>query len=134
MDSESGFSLVECLLTIVIVSSIVFLVASIPNSLGLVNKAKHTSTALQIASKQIEDKRTVRYRDLVIGESSIEDLRLSLLPQATGQIVVEDCSLQICPNNEHAKLVSVSVHFRDNSNLQTVILKTLISREGLNRL
>lgn len=133
MENERGFSLIESLLVVVIVGTIVFLLASIPNAMMLIGKSKHLSMAREIAAKQIEDRRTVSYINLVNDNSPIADNRLSLLPWGSGNVVVEDCSEQICTNEEHIKQVTVTVTWKDNSKLQNVTLKTMIGEGGINQ-
>lgn len=132
-NNQHGFSLIESLLVIVIISSIVFLLANIPNAISLINKSKHMSLAREIAVKQIEDKRNIKYNDLTNGTSSINDSRLNLLPQGTGTIIIEACNPPLCANNELIKQATISINWKDNNRLQTIILKTLISKGGLNK-
>ena len=131
--NQRGVSLIESLLVIVIVASIVFLMANLPNALALVSKSKHLSLAREIALKQLEDKRMLNYDNLVNDNSPIVDSRLSLLPQGNGAVIVEDCDLQICTNGESVKQVTTTINWKDNNKAQTVTLKTMISKGGLNQ-
>ncbi len=133
MKKERGVSLIESLLIVVVVGLIVFLLASIPNSLMLITKSRHASLAREIAVKQIEDKRTINYANLVTGSSPISDLRLATLPQGSGTVTVEDCNAAICTGGEHIKEISVSVNWLDNSKMQTLTLKTMIGEGGINQ-
>lgn len=130
---ESGFSLIESLLVTVMVGVIVVLMANLPNAMNLVNKSKHSSLAREIASKQIEDKRTIQYANLVNDNSPIVDSRLVLLPEGSGVVIVEDCDPLICTNGEQIKQVTTTVNWKDNNKPQTVTLKTMIGEEGLNQ-
>lgn len=130
---EKGFSLIESLLVVVIIGSAVFLIANIPNALGLIAKSKHVSLAREIAVKQIEDKRTINYSNLVNDSSSISDTRLNLLPQGMGTVEVADCDLSICTQGENIKVVTVTVLWQDSSKAQTVSLKTMIGEGGINQ-
>lgn len=131
--SELGVSLIESLLVIVIVASMVFLMANIPNAMNLVNKSKHLSLAREIAAKQIEDKRNISYANLVNDSSTISDSRINLLPGGSGLVVVADCNSQICTNGEHIKQVTVTVNWKDNSKAQIITLNTMIGEGGLNQ-
>lgn len=134
MPNNKGFSLVETLLVIVLIGSIVVLLANIPNSMNLINKSRHLSLAREIASKQLEDKRAVSFANLADGTESILDSRLSLLPQGSGTILVEDCDQEtICTNLEEIKKVTVVVNWEDNQKLQTIALSTFIAEGGLNQ-
>ncbi len=133
MGNENGVSLIESLLVVVILGSIVFLISSLPNSLMLIGKSRHISLAGEIAIKQIEDKRTINYSNLVNDNSGITDSRLSLLPGGSGTVIVEDCDPVICTNEEHIKQITVLVNWKDNNKTQNVTLKTMIGEGGINQ-
>ncbi|MDD5416006.1 MAG: prepilin-type N-terminal cleavage/methylation domain-containing protein [Candidatus Daviesbacteria bacterium] len=133
MKSESGFSLIESLLVVVVVGLLVFLLASIPNSLILITKSKHVSLAREIAVKQIEDKRTINYANLVTDNSPISDSRLAALPQGSGTVTVGDCDPTICTNGEQIKEITVSLNWLDNNKTQTLTLKAMIGEGGINQ-
>lgn len=133
MKNQQGVSLVELLLVIVVIASVVLLLSNIPNALSLINKSKHSSLAREIAAKQIEDKRVIKYANLVNDSSPILDSRLNLLPQGNGTVTVEDCDPKICTNGEHVKQITITVSWQDNNKSQTVTLKTMISEGGLNQ-
>ncbi len=134
---SKGFSLIELLLVIIIVGTSVFLLANLPNALNLVTKSNHISLAREIAAKQIEDKRSLSYANLVSDNSSITDSRFSLLPSGSGTVVVADCdpvaNQQFCPNSEHIKIVTVIVNWKDNNKSQTISLNTFIGEGGINQ-
>lgn len=131
--SEKGFSLIELLLVIAVLGSVVFLLASLPNALMLIGKSKHMSLAREIALKQLEDKRSINYSNLVNDSSEVNDIRLSLLPQGSGTVEVLDCDSSICTQGENVKQATVTVNWRDNNKPQTVILKTMIGEGGINQ-
>lgn len=133
MLNQKGFSLAELVIMILLLGVMVFLLANIPNALNLVSKSKHISLAREIASKQIEDKRSLSYGSLVNDSSPISDPRMSLLPLSSGTVDVDDCDAQICTNDEHIKQVTVTINWKDNNKNQTVVLKTLIGEGGLNQ-
>lgn len=142
MNEENGFSLIESLLIIVVIGCVVFLIANIPNAVMLVGKSKHISLAKEVAVKQIEDKRSISYTNLDLGSSSINDSRLSLLPQGSGTVVVGietapnvwiNCDLSICTNGEAVKQIVVTVNWVDSNKPQTITLKTMIGEGGINQ-
>ncbi len=130
---QRGVSLVEALLVVVTIGSVVFLLANLPNALGLITKSKHLSLAREIVAKQIEDKRNISYSNLVVGSSTVSDSRLSLLPQGTGTVDVTDCDLYVCTNGEHVKQVKVEVTWKENQKTQKVSLQTMIGEGGINQ-
>lgn len=130
---KNGFSLIELLLVIIVIGASVFLLASLPNALNLISKSNHMSLAREIASKQLEDKRSINYINLVNDTSNITDPRLSLLPQASGTVNVDDCEVTICTNSEHIKKITVTINWKDNNKIQTVTLNTFIGEGGINQ-
>lgn len=128
---ERGISLIELLLVVVIISSIVFLLASLPNALALISKSKHVSLAREIASKQIEDKRATSYANLVNDTTSINDSRITLLPNGSGSVQVADCDVLICTNGEHIKKITVTVLWKDINKQQSISLNTFIGEGGI---
>ncbi len=133
MKNEKGVSLIESLLVVVVIGSLVFLISSIPNALILISKSRHISLAREIVVKQIEDKRTINYTNLVNDNSPINDSRLSLLPQGNGIVEVADCDPTVCTNGENIKVVTVIVNWQDNNKPQTIALKTMIGEGGINQ-
>lgn len=133
MDSEKGVSLVESLLVVVALSAIVFLMANIPNALGLIAKSKHVSLAREIATKQIEDKRAINYTNLVNDSAPIIDSRINLLPNGAGTVSVSDCSPAICKNGEHVKQLVVAVSWKDINKVQNLTIQTMIGEGGINQ-
>lgn len=134
--TQTGVSLAETLMIILALGFIVLLLSNLPNSMNLINKSKHLSLAREIATKQIENRRAIKYINLVPEESTISatvDPRISLLPNGSGTVVVKDCDAAICTNDERIKQVAVTVNWTENSKTQKVNLKTFIGEGGLNQ-
>lgn len=130
---EHGVSLVEIILAIAAIGFIVILMANLPNALGLITLARHTSLAKEIAAKQIEDKRSISYVNLVNDTSPVSDSRLNILPAGAGVIEIRDCDPIICTNLEPIKHVKVTVSWKDNQKDQNIMLETFIGEGGLNQ-
>lgn len=133
MLNQRGISLAETLLVIFAIGFIVLLLANLPNSMNLINKSRHLSLAREIASKQIEDKRSINYANLANDNSAISDSRISLIPSGSGTVVVEDCPNTICTNGEHIKQITVTVSWKESGKQQTINLKTFIGEGGLDQ-
>ena len=129
--NNRGVSLIEVLLTMAIISIIVFLIASLPNSLLLITKSKHLSLAREIAVTKLDDLKEMPYSNLANGENSISDNRLKLLPSGSGQYSIEDCEVAICSDNEQAKTIKVKIDWRESNKPQSFTMKTLISEGGI---
>lgn len=133
--NQTGVSLIESLLVVVIISVIVILMANLPNAMGLIQKSKHLSLAREIAAKQIEDKRSTSYANLISDPvpQPVSDSRITLLPNGSGEVLIEDCDSTICTSNEAIKQVTVEVKWKDNNKDQKLSLKTFIGEGGLNQ-
>lgn len=133
MKPESGASLLESLLVVVVVGMTVVLMANIPNALGLITKSRNLSLAREIAAKQLEDKRAISFANLVLDTTPISDTRISLLPEGAGTVTVTDCDPLVCTNGEHLKKISIILSWKDNNKTQTINLDTFIGEGGLNQ-
>lgn len=136
MKNEKGVSLIESLMVIVAVAGIVFLMANLPNALGLISKSNQISIAREIATKQIEDKRNISYLNLVndiVSITPLTDFRMSSLPNSSGTVKVEDCPPTICTNGEHIKQITVTINWKNNNKQQSIDIKTLIGEGGVNQ-
>lgn len=133
MKPESGVSLLESLLVVVVVGMTVVLMANIPNALGLITKSRNLSLAREIAAKQLEGKRAINYANLVTDTTPISDTRISLLPEGAGTVTVTDCDPLVCTNGEHLKKISIILSWKDNNKTQTINLDTFIGEGGLNQ-
>ncbi len=127
--SKKGVSMIELVLVFAIAGALVFLVGSLPNSIKLIASSQKVSIAREIASKQIEEKRQLKYANLPYGEQAFTDSRL---PGSSGIVLVEDCNPSICSLGELAKEVTVTVSWDENGQNRKIELKTIISENGLN--
>lgn len=133
INSEIGASFIEIILVVMIISFVVLLIGSIPNAIALMTKSQHLSLAREIASKQVEDKRSTSYANLVNGTNSIDDSRMVSLPKGSGTVTVGDCDPSICTNGEHIKQLTVTITWQDIQQAQTINIKTLIGEGGLDK-
>lgn len=116
-----------------LIGVLILLLANLPNAMGLISKSKNISLAREIAVKEIEDKRSLSFINLVNDTSPISDSRIVLLPQGSGTVTVDDCKVEICTNNEPVKEVKVTITWRENSKDQEITLNTFIGEGGLNQ-
>lgn len=123
---ERGVSLIESLLVVAVVGATVFLLANLPNALGLVTKSRHLSLVREIASQAIESKRQISFINLVNGTESISDPRITLLPQGSGSVVVEG-------SGEDIKKIIVTINWKEGEKSQSTALTTLIGEGGINQ-
>lgn len=137
ISNNRGVSLIEVLLVIVVLFGIVLLMQNFPNAINLINKSNHLSIAREIAAKQIEDKRSTNYLNLVSPSTtnitSSVDARMNLLPSGSGQLEINDCDPLICTTAEEIKQIKVTINWKENNKNQTISLDTLIGSGGLNQ-
>lgn len=129
---QSGFSLIELLLVIVMVGFIATLIFNLPQSLRLNGMSSHETLAKEIASEQIEKLRAKTYDNIGgNGTTSISDPRMSKLASGTGTITVADCPSSICSNNERIKHVTVTISWKDQDKTSSIKYDTLVAQGGL---
>lgn len=131
--NKKGFSLVEAVLAVFIGGLLIFLVANLPNSFNLISKSKNQSIAREIAIKQVEDLRSITYENLALGEETILDSRLSILPQGSGSLTIEECEVTLCANGEEIKTAKIAITWKENSKPQKVEVTTMIGKGGLSQ-
>lgn len=129
--NSRGTSLVEIIVVIAAIGFLVILISSLPNSINLITKAKNMSIAREIIEKELEDQRSYMYINLSSGP--VSDNRLKLLPEGSGEVLVEDCGPNICTEGENTKAVTITVSWQESGKDQLVKVKTLISEGGLNK-
>ncbi len=129
--NQRGLSLAEVLLVILLIGFIVPVIYNIPNSIRLVGSSNKTSLAKEIASKAVEDARILTYDNLALGQSTINDPRISKLPSGAGSLNVTTCSAPVCTNNEETKNISVTINWDENGAPKSFKLTTLVSSGGL---
>ena len=129
--NTKAFSLIEMLVVVVIAGVIVLVVANIPNAMGLIGKSKHESIAKEVAVQKIESLRSQTYANLANGSSSINDVRVTGLPNGAGTTLIEDCPIEICPTADTIKKITVTVSWSESQETKSVVLTTLISEGGL---
>ena len=128
---ERGISLIEIVITVMIVGFVILVIANVPQAIQLIGISNHESLAKDIITKQIEDLRNQGYGSLSNGTTPITDARLNNLPQAASSVIVSDCPSSICTNNEHTKQVEVKVTWNDQGKIKNVDIFTFISEGGL---
>lgn len=131
-EKTQGVSTIEMLIVIAIVGFLVILIASIPNSIALVGRARHQSMVREIINKEVEDIRDIGYINLANGTQPVNDSRLSSLPQGEGQTIIEDCDVTICTQSEDVKKVTIKISWKEQGKLREESVTTLISDGGLN--
>lgn len=128
---ERGISLIEIILVVIAVAILAILVASLPQSIQSIRKSGNTSTAREIASKELDILRKQPYVNLVNGINNFTDTNLTKLPSPTATYEIDDCPVEICTLGENIKKIKVKIDWVESSNTKTVELSTLLSEGGL---
>ncbi len=133
--NQKGVSLVELVLALFIIGSIVFLIINLPSSIALIGKSKRASLAKEIVNQKVENLRLQGFNNLPPnGTTGFSDVRLSSLDSGTGEIIIEDCPVEVCINGEtDIKRVSVRVKWKERleNKQKSVEITTLIAKGGL---
>lgn len=133
---KNGFSLVEILLVIGIVAFILLIIGSLPSTFGLIGNSNHQSLAKQIATKKIEDLRSLGYDNICDPTGGpctdpITDSRLISLPKSSGNAIISVCPINVCTSSEKVKQIEVTINWSDSGKDQSIKLSTFISKGGL---
>lgn len=129
--NEKGLSLVEIVLVSAAVVFLGILIVSLVSPVASINKSRHTSVALKIASRQIENLRKQTFENLANGTNSFYDANLSTLPSSSASYEVEDCPISICTVEEKAKQVKVEVSWNESGEVKKVDLVTIVGEGGI---
>jgi prepilin-type N-terminal cleavage/methylation domain-containing protein len=120
--NQSGFSLIEVVVSIGIIAVMVLLYFAMFSSVSLAKHAKNRDIALKIANHEMESLRGLGY-DALPASGSFSDASLSSLTSGAGSVAVS-------AYNAQTKEVTVTVTWNESSGSQSVSLSTLIVNSG----
>lgn len=122
--SKRGFTLIEVLITMVVVGSAIALYTATLGVFPVTRATEHKAIALRIAEHKLADLRAAKYAALP-ASGAFTDSQFTLLPEsATGTVAVSTV-------NAKTKQVSVTVEWREPGKAtSTVTLSTLITEVG----
>jgi len=131
---EEGFTLIEVLVTMMILSGVLTaLLSCFIYGLNIISRMKQTAIATQIIQEQLEDIRDKTYDEIVSLGTSFENDSLEKLStqsgceEASGGIAVESSE------GDDIKKVTVTVQWTYRGRAQREDLVTFITREGINK-
>ncbi len=131
---QAGFSIIELVVVLMIVGFIVLTISNIPTSLKLIGNSNYESLAKEIASKKVEDIRSLPFENLAEGTTAISDTRLNKIPNGLGEVIVSSCPDAICntqAEKDTIKQVVIKVLWVEAGSIREVKLTTLIAKGGL---
>lgn len=123
--SQSGFTVIEVLITLFMIGVTVMLFQATANSVVLNKYGRYREIALRIADKKIQTTRTTAFASIP-ATGSFTDSALSTLPNGQATMTTTDI-------NDNLKDVRIVITWLrpDNSSTQQVQLQTYIYRGGL---
>ncbi len=131
---EEGFTLIEVLITMMILSGVMTaLLSCFIYGLNIISRMKQTAVATQIIQEQLEDIRDMTYDEIVSLGTSFDNAGFEQLStwsgceEASGAIAVES-SL-----GDDIKKITVTVQWTYRGRAQREDLVTFITREGINK-
>lgn len=131
---EEGFTLIEVLVTMVILSGVLTaLLSCFIYGLNIISRMKQTAMATQIIQEQLEEIRDKNYDEVVsLGTSFTHDGLTTLsnwsgCAGATGAVAVESSE------GDDIKKVTVTVQWTYRGQTQREDIVTFITREGINK-
>lgn len=128
---DKGVSLIEVVLVVVLIGLMILVLTNLPQALGLIGGSKHEALARDIASKKIEDIRSLGFDNLGNGSSPILDNQLAQLTGSSAQSLIEDCPVNVCSSNEQVKKVTVTVSWLEQGKLRSATVVTFVAKGGL---
>lgn len=124
MQRARGFTLIEVVLTVILVGMIIVLSSLLVKTISLSRHERYVSTATSIAQGEIESLRAVGY-DQLPASGPFSDDALTQLPSGTG-------TFEVSAYDDATKKVIVTVSWTDvSSNTSpSVMIATLIAKTG----
>lgn len=120
---KKGFSLIEILVTIGILSLMIVVYQAVLGNVYLTRSVQDKDVALKIATYKIEELRALGYSSLP-GSGSFSDTLLTSLPSGTASMTITDYNAKV-------KQVVVTVGWTpQNSTARSVSLTTLVTDTG----
>ncbi len=125
LSPNQGFTIIEVVISLLIVAAGLVIYSSSANSVILNRNTRHQEIALRIAVTKIDDLRTTPFASLP-ASGSFTDPLLSSLPSGQANLTVSDL-------NSKTKQITVAVSWQESGSnpSHTVSLNTLITQGGL---
>jgi len=127
-NKEKGFTLVEILVTIVVVAvALMALLSVFIYGFNLLSRMKQTAIATQCAQEELENIRNLTYDEILALGPSFTNDNLTLLQNSSGVRTVED---SVGPD---IKKLTLSVFWTYRGQNMRKDIVTYITREGINK-
>ena len=123
---QEGFSLVEIIMSMFIISVLFILAIIVASVLPIITKQSNENIAYHIAVKQMEELRATDF-DSLPASGTITDPLLDDIPEGSGSFSVSDY-----PGHDGVKEIIVTINW-DDGILQSAVVKTLAVNGGINQ-
>lgn len=125
---EEGFTLVEVLVTIVVVAvALMALLSVFIYGFNLLSRMKQTAIATQCAQEELENIRNLTFDEIVALGASFTNDSLTLLENSSGVRTIEDSV------GDDIKKLTISVFWTYRGQNMRKDIVTYITREGINK-
>lgn len=121
-----GFTLIEMIFSLLLISIALVVYASSLSLSGLIQTTRYRNIAYHSALRQVEILRNTDFLSLPAG-GPFSDSGIALLPSGSGQITVVDEDIDL-------RRFQVSVSWNENGGPKSVNFETLIYEKGINAL
>ena len=123
-NSNSGFSLLEVLVTIFFIGLILVLYQSVLSKVRLIRYVDNQEIALRVANNKIEELRAGGYSALP-ASGSFSDSQLNILSSCTAAMAITDF-------NATTKTVVITIEWQQppSTSVRNILLTTLITKTG----
>jgi prepilin-type N-terminal cleavage/methylation domain-containing protein len=124
LKKQTGFSLIEVVVTLFIIGVIFVIYQVALNGIFLTRNAKDQEVALRVATHKVEELRSLGYFSLP-ASGAFTDSQLSSLLQSSASMAISDYNLK-------TKQITVTVSWKENNTNvpHSLQLNTLISQDG----
>ncbi len=124
-NKQDGFSLIEVVISMLMIAVILVLYASALNLATLSRKLRYENLAYHTANKQMESLRAMSYGALP-ASANIVDPMLSQIPSGDGDYTVENY-----PGHANLKEIVVTITWNDGV-AKSIVLRSLAGLGGIN--
>jgi len=127
LSTQRGFSLIEVLIALVLITFTAFIFLKATDTLGRIGKSNDQTVAFHIASRKIESLRGSTF-DSIPSSGPFTDSQLAKLPRAEALLTVTNYL-----GNSNTKQIEAAVSWYEQSVQKQVKLITVISKSGLHK-
>jgi len=131
LGGEGGFTLIELIVTMVVLSGIFLAIFSLFDTLHGVNaRANNLTVATEVAQREMELYRNIPYNTINVGTTDVT----SALSSYTSLGSTRSASVVVTQVDARGlKQVEVTVNYYDHAIPRKVVLDTLVAQNGMNK-